>query len=183
MMPLFHIREATLNDAEAMAKVRIDTWRSAYKGIVPDDYLSGLSPEQTAIRWSEVYFKSRQPGVFALVAENDIKEVVGIAIAGPERDQDPGYQSEIYVLYVLPAYQNQGIGRSLVTACVQQLLRQGLDTLLIWIMAENPYRRFYETLGGRIVGKIEKQRGSKLIPEIAYGWRDIRILAGSIDQS
>jgi ribosomal protein S18 acetylase RimI-like enzyme len=87
------------------------------------------------------------------------------------------------VLYVLPAYQNQGIGRRLLAAAIRRLLDQGIETLLIWTMAENPYRRFYETLGGRIVGKKEKQRGSKLIPEIAYGWQDIRALASMLENN
>jgi len=178
-MPLFPIRQATLIDAEAMAKVRIAAWRSAYKGIVPDDYLSGLSIEQTAARWQEIYFHNRQTGLFALVAENDIKEVIGIAVGGPERNRDSEYQGEIYILYVLPAYQNQSIGRRLLAAAIHRLLDQGIVTLLIWTMAENPYRRFYETLGGRIVGKKEKQRGSKWVPEIAYGWPDIRILTST----
>jgi ribosomal protein S18 acetylase RimI-like enzyme len=48
------------------------------------------------------------------VAENQQKEIVGITICGPEQNQDSIYHAEIYVLYVLPQYPNQGIGRKLV---------------------------------------------------------------------
>ena len=37
------LRRANINDAAAIAKVHVDTWKSTYKGIVPDDYLSSLS--------------------------------------------------------------------------------------------------------------------------------------------
>ena len=88
------------------------------------------------------------------------------------------YHGEIYVLYVLPQNQNQGIGRRLVAACVQHLIQQlAVETLLIWVIAENPYRRFYESLGGRTVREKTKEIGGKMISEVGYGWEAIHKLA------
>jgi hypothetical protein len=33
------IREAELYDAAAIAIVHVDSWRSTYRGIIPEDYL------------------------------------------------------------------------------------------------------------------------------------------------
>jgi ribosomal protein S18 acetylase RimI-like enzyme len=180
MMPNFHIREANLDDAAGIAKVRVATWQATYQGIVPDDFLRGLSYERTAERWRKTFWEDRAPGVAVFVAENQAQEIVGIAICGPEQSQDPIYQGEIYVLYVLPQYQNQGIGRRLVAACVGHLTgRLAFETMLIWVIAENPYRKFYESLGGRMIGEKSKEIGGKLISEVSYGWEEIHKLANS----
>jgi GNAT superfamily N-acetyltransferase len=170
-MPAFLIREATQTDFVGMAKVRVDTWKAAYQGIVPDEFLENLSYPEISDRWKSTYWENSHPGVAVFVAENDRNEIVGFAICGPEQSQDPIYYGEIYALYVLPGCQNQGIGRGLFTACVQHLRRTlESDTLLVWVIAENPYRRFYESSGGIVVrGKI-KEIGGKAIFEVGYGW-------------
>ena len=177
-MSVFHIREANQNDVVGMAKVRVDTWQATYKGIVPDDFLKGLSYQSTSERWKKAFWENRNPNVAVFVVENERKDIVGIAICGPEQSQDPIYHGEIYVLYVLPQNQNQGIGRGLVAACVQYLIQQlAVETMLIWVIAENPYRRFYESLGGRMVREKTKEIGGKMISEVGYGWEEIHKLA------
>ena len=172
-MATFHVREANQNDVLGMAKVRVETWRAAYKGIIPDDFLEGLSYQTVTERWSDTFWEERNSAFAVFVAENEEEEIIGIAICGPEQSQDAVYQSEIYVLYVLPQYQNQGIGRKLVAACIQHLVHNSkIKSLLIWVIAENPYRRFYESLGGKAVREKTQEIGGKLIKEIGYGWEE-----------
>src|SRR5687768_14300531 len=120
-MSTFHVRTAKQDDALGMAVVRVETWRATYKGMVPDAFLQALSPEDLAEHWRTAFWaeKDRSLGIF--LAEDEQGQIVGIAICGPGQDRDPLYEGEIYVLYVLPAYQNQGIGKALVTACVRHL--------------------------------------------------------------
>jgi ribosomal protein S18 acetylase RimI-like enzyme len=171
---VFHIREANHNDVAGMAKVRVETWQATYQGIVPDDFLAGLSIQSTSERWQKVFWENRKPDVAVFVAENERNDIVGIAICGPEENQDPIYHGEIYGLYVLPEYHNQGIGSGLVAACVQHFIQQlNVGTMLIWVIAENPYRRFYESLGGRLVREKTKEIGGKMILEVGYGWEEL----------
>ena len=173
-MPMFHIREAKQEDVFDMAKVRVDTWKSAYKGIVPDAFLENLSYERTAERWQQVFWEDRNSETARFVAENLDDEVIGIAICGPEQGNDPVYQGEIYVLYVLPENQHHGIGRALVAACVQHLIhRLRMHSMLVWVLAENPYRRFYESLGGKAVREKTQEIGGKLLSEVGYGWEEL----------
>lgn len=177
-MSLFRIRAARQNDFEGIAKVRVDTWRVAYKGIVPDSFLDELSYQNIAERWREVFWEKKSPGVAAFVAENEWEDIVGIAICGPEQTHDSIYLGEIYILYVLPQYQNQGIGHALVAACVRHLEQQlSANTMLIWTLAESPYRRFYESLGGKAVREKTKEIGGKMVPEVGFGWEEIHQLA------
>jgi len=177
-MPVFTIRNAHQNDAAGMAKVHVDTWRAAYQGIIRADFLETLSYQSTSERWQETFGENGTPGQAIFVAENEGKEIVGIAMCGPLRSQDPIYQGEIYVLYVLPECQRQGVGRRLVAACVQHLIHPlGLETMLIWVMAENPWRAFYESLGGKVVREKNVEVGGETIFDVGYGWEDIYRLA------
>ena len=174
-MPMVQIREAKKEDIFNMAKVRVDTWKSAYKGIVSDEFLENLSYEGTAERWKQVFWKDRNADTAAFVAENLDGKVIGIAVCGPEQGNDPVYQGEIYVLYVLPENQHQGVGRSLVAACVQHLIQNlRMQSMLIWVLAKNPYRRFYESLGGKAVREKTQEIGGKLLSEVGYGWEELK---------
>ena len=73
------IRPAHQTDAEAIAKVQVDTWRSTYKGIMSDDFLAALSYEQRAKAWHNI-LSDPKPNQFAYVAMQDAKEVIAFAV-------------------------------------------------------------------------------------------------------
>jgi len=95
-----------------------------------------------------------------------------VVMGGPERSHHPLYTGEIYVLYLLPAYQRQGIGRQLTISEVERLVEQEMHSLLIRVLQANaPARRFYEALGGHLVPEVEEQieeRGA-VLEQVAYG--------------
>lgn len=176
-MSTFHVRTAKREDALGMAVVRVETWRATYKSMVPDSFLQALSAEGLAEHWRSTFWDGTDRGLGLFVAEHERGYIVGIAICGPGQERDPVYEGEIYVLYVLPAYQNQGIGNALVGACVRHLTQAlGFRTMLVWVIAENPYRRFYESLGGEFVREKTQEIGEKTITEAGYGWEDIHRL-------
>jgi GNAT superfamily N-acetyltransferase len=111
------------------------------------------------------------------VAEATAKEIVGFAHSGPERSGHPLYTGELYAIYLLAAYQRRGLGHQLMRAVVNGLLNQGLSSLLVWVLAANPARAFYEALGGQYVTEREITIGTARLTEVAYGWRDMRELA------
>src|SRR5437879_1904890 len=105
------IREASLEDAEAIARVHVATWQAAYRGIVPDEYLDSLDVTDRTARWRQGL---AAPGGPTWVAEIEGR-VVGWANAGPSRDEDdqaaPG---ELYGIYVEAASWGHGPGRHLM---------------------------------------------------------------------
>jgi len=167
------IREGSLADADAIARVQVDTWRTAYSGIVPAKHLAELSREQSAKRWRTGLADSN---AILYIAENDDGKTVGFAIGGSERDNDAVYQGEIYAIYVLKAYQQQGLGRQLVASIAQRLLADGVDSMLIWVLAKNPCRDFYKALGGRPVARKKIVIGETILDNVGYGWRSIQPL-------
>ena len=100
------IREARSRDAESIGKVVVDTWRTTYGGIVPQEYLASLSYDKAAERWRERLSDMDKiwPGWFAYVAE-DIDSVVGFAGGGPSNDYGLSFEGELGFIYLLKAYQ------------------------------------------------------------------------------
>lgn len=171
------IRGARPADAGAMARVHVDSWRTAYDGIVPADYLAGLSYASRESWWEQVLATER-PGVMNFVAETGRGDIVGLAGAGPEREANPTYRAELYVIYLLAEYQRQGLGRRLFATVVQGLLRGGFNSLLVWVLKDNLGAcLFYESVGGKQVGCKTITIGGADLVEVSYGWRDIGDLA------
>jgi GNAT superfamily N-acetyltransferase len=163
-------------DASAIARVQVDSWRTTYAGIVPADYLARLSYGQQGQLWGH-YLCTLSGAAAMYVAEAATKEVVGFAHCGPERSGNPLYTGELYAIYLLAAYQRQGLGHQLTTAVANGLLHHGLSSMLVWVLAANPSRAFYEALGGQHVAEQEITIGAARLTEVAYGWRDVRELA------
>ena len=160
-------------DAGPIARVHVDTWRTTYAGIVPEEHLASLSYQERESRWDRI-LTTDQPASSYFVAENDVGEVVGFASGGPERESNQASRGEIYAIYVLELYQGKGIGRRLVEAVAQRLQAEGFSSVLAWVLKDNrPARRFYESLGGEQVGRKKTAIGGTDHIELSYGWGDI----------
>jgi L-amino acid N-acyltransferase YncA len=170
------IREAQISDAPAIARVHVDSWRSTYSGIVPADYLARLDYGQREQEWCD-RIRAKRERQFISVAQ-EAGEIVGFASCGPEGSGNPTYDGELYVIYILEEHQRQGTGRLLVSHLASGLLQAGMESMLVWVLADNPFRRFYERLGGQPVAEQSVSIGEVELEEVAYGWRDIRILTG-----
>lgn len=171
------VRPARVADSGAIARVHVDSWRTTYAGLMPDEVLAGLSYERRAQAWREV-LSGIGGGDITLVAEADPAGVFGFASGGPERENDAIYRGELYAIYLLAEHQGQGVGRQLVSAFARELVARGMNSMLVWVLAGNPARGFYERLGGTWVREKPITLGGATLVEVAYGWQDIRPLAG-----
>jgi GNAT superfamily N-acetyltransferase len=174
MSSIFEIRPAKIEDALAMARVHVDTWRTTYVGIIPDEYLANLSYERSQAGWCE-HFADPQ-GSTAFVAEVG-GQVVALACGGPLREALEDFDGELYVLYILEAYQGMGCGRLLIKRVVHELESLGYHSLVIWVLKENPACQFYERLGGRLAGEKLIEIGGKQLVDAAYVWPNLSILS------
>jgi ribosomal protein S18 acetylase RimI-like enzyme len=175
---VIRIRRARPEDAPAIARVHVETWQSAYAGLLPDAMLAGMSDVRHAAMWLQTLSnRGEARGVF--VADDADMGVVGFGSCGPVRDTPEGLDGteqrvgEVYLLYVEIDFQNQGLGRRLLDALFRQLRADGFDTAILWMLAENPTRFFYEGLGGRQVGERTDTFLGTDVDEIAYAWPDL----------
>lgn len=170
-----NVRRARLQDAAAIARVHVDTWRSTYRGIVPDEHLDGMSYERSQRNWEErISDADRRNTLF--VGEDDEGSVVGFAACGAARDDARDYESELYAIYVNQNMQGKGLGRRLVLSVAQDLKARGFGSMLTWVLADNPYKQFYESIGGTRVKTKEVAVGGRILSERGYGWRDLDAL-------
>ncbi len=168
------IRQATVEDALGIAEVHVRGWQTTYRGMIPDAYLDAFSIEERARRWDHLLHNpERQEFIF--VAVDAEQRIAGFSSGGPNRTQDaPEYTGELYSIYLRADVQRGGLGSSLARHVVDELLARGYDSMLVWVLSENPARRFYEAMGGVLVREGTFEAGGATIPEVAYGWRDLR---------
>lgn len=170
------LRPAAAEDAEAIARVHIASWQTTYKGILPDDVLAGLSVERRAEMWRRAAGQSGRDGRSLTVAQ-DGDRIVGFAAGGPVQTPDPVYTGELYAIYLLASHQRLGIGRRLAASVAEALAAGGHRTMLLWVLTANePARRFYDSLGGRAVREHRITIGGADYAETGYGWDDLSAL-------
>ncbi len=171
------IRNAIPADAEAIARIHVDTWRSTYAGIIPDRVLVGMSASSQQAQWAR-QLRGRRGGEFALVAQDSEHGVIGFGSAGRARGDAP-YQGEVFTLYVHLDCQGQGIGQRLLSGLFEGLRERGMSSAVVWVLAMNPARFFYEAMGGARSAEREERIWGELLPEFAYGWATLDITAGA----
>jgi ribosomal protein S18 acetylase RimI-like enzyme len=167
------IRSARPDDAPAIARVHVDSWRETYAGIVPDDFLASLSYERREGMWRSGLEHPAWKGVL-FVAEDPEHGVVGFVAGGPPQEGDEEFSCELWALYLLRAHQGRDIGRQLFRRFTSEMASRGHSSMLLWVLAENPTTGFYERMGGVKVREREIEVGGKKLVEWAYGWRDLR---------
>jgi GNAT superfamily N-acetyltransferase len=113
---------------------------------------------------------------FTCVAEEESGEIVGFVNGGVERTGNSVYQGELTAIYIRQIHQGRGIGRCLVRAAAEKLEQRGIDSMLVWVLADNPAYQFYAKLKGIPVYKKELEIGGKRLIEIAYGWTNTSTL-------
>jgi len=161
------VRRADLDDAAAIARVHIDTWRTAYRGLLPDSFLDLLNHDHYTERWRRVI----GDGASRVFVASDETGVCGFASGGRERAGENGYSGELYALYVADRAQRRGFGRQLACAVVAGLREMGLPDMIVWALRDNPEARgFYEHLGGTYVRTQPITIGETTLQEVAYGW-------------
>lgn len=173
------VRQARLEDAQAIAKIEIETWRATYAGMLPDRVLLNMSERRQTPSWAS-FLRHRPEDVW--VAEHPGLGVVGFGNCGTQRDSAVDYSGEVYTLYVLPDLQNRGLGRDLLRALFTRLEEGGHRSALVWVVRGNPARYFYERLGGKHVMHRPIPVAGQPIEAIAYGWRNLATVLGQTAQ-
>jgi GNAT superfamily N-acetyltransferase len=166
------IRRASGQDAGAIAHVHVQSWRTTYAGIVPEEYLAGLKESERTPLWQD--WLSRDTPVF--VAEKD-GEVVGFASGGKLREPLEDYDAELFAIYLLERAQRQGIGTALLRCVAEWLRTQGFKSMAVWVLADNLSVGFYEESGAQRISSKEIEIGGVVLAELALGWPQLVTIA------
>ena len=173
------IRKAQITDAPALATVMVDTWLATHRG-----HMSEAAWQKRKAEWSYEVSEGgwaatldgieRGDKMCIYVAEDDTGAVAGLAVGFPTKQNLS--IGEISALYVRIDCQGQGMGRKLVQAVAAYLAALDVTVLHIAVLAVNTSaRRFYEAIGGQIVGERDFDEEGVLLPEVLYGWPEIGV--------
>ncbi|MCR8670950.1 GNAT family N-acetyltransferase [Agrococcus sp. HG114] len=155
-----HVRDARIGDAAGIARVRIETWRAAYSGLVPQEVLDRLDIERETAhrveRWDEYHADA---GSHDLVAVAD-GEVVGWAFAGRAREVLDGVTGELFAIYAHTERWSRGVGHALLTEVERRLVADGHRRAYLWVLAGNQRAAgFYDTHGWHLDGGEKHEEG------------------------
>jgi ribosomal protein S18 acetylase RimI-like enzyme len=137
--------------------------------------------EARAVMWARILSDPAFSNTIVFVSERD-GGISGFGSCGAQRTEElaaQGFDAEISAIYILQSAQRLGIGRSLMKAMAASLAQRGHEALSLWVLRDNNVARlFYEKLGGALVGEKRDKRPQGTMIEVAYGWRNVRDLAG-----
>jgi ribosomal protein S18 acetylase RimI-like enzyme len=163
-----HVRTARLRDADALADLNVRAWQRAYRGLMPDAYLDGLSVTDRIGLWHEVLGDPpRRSG--QLVVE-EAGRVAGFVLVGGEGLEADATRGEVYALYVDPECWRRGVGRTLLVAACDRLRSAGFDDAVLWVHEGNERARsFYGATGWHTDGTRRTQEVWGIdAPEVRY---------------
>ncbi|AXI30461.1 GNAT family N-acetyltransferase [Priestia megaterium] len=165
------IRQGRIGDEAGIANVHVESWKSTYKGLVPDSFLDSLSAEKRKPVWK----KQLESNSIFVAEENG--QIVGFASYGKERtSKHPFYKGELYAMYLLAEHQRKGIGKSLMHKIAQELANQHIHTMLTWAFEQNGACQFYEALGGKRIDQADVIIDGRSLSEVAFGWDTLKNL-------
>jgi ribosomal protein S18 acetylase RimI-like enzyme len=172
-----NIRPARKEDCQGIARVQVDSYHSAYSGILPAEYLEAFSYQDQENDWLDWFASPEQELLY--VADTGKGEVIGYGLARENPADLSPYQGELVALHVRREYQGQGLGCCLFSTVAAGLSGLGCRSLFLWVLESNPARSFYEKLGGQLVGIKPWQNNEHFgtaIREFAFGWLEIHDL-------
>jgi GNAT superfamily N-acetyltransferase len=139
------VRTATPEDAAGVADVHVRAWQTAYRGLLPDEYLDGLRAADRMVRYR---FDVTEPDQPATIVAVDDGVICGFATTGPAQDGAVPNAGLVHALYVEPALWGRGVGRLLMAEARTRLQRQGFLEGLLWVLVGNDRaQRFYRADG------------------------------------
>ena len=134
------IRQAREEDVRQIAEILVEDWKTAYRGIMDDDFLDAMNVEQ------RYEIEARRYNEYMVAAEG--QEILGYSwnMLTDEEDAD----CEVVALYVRYSKRNNGIGRALLQDAMDTFRKAGRKRMIIWCLKDNhESRKFYEKMGGK----------------------------------
>ena len=167
------LRALAPTDAPAVAHLHATSWRSAYRGMLPDSFLDHDVVADRQAVWQARLHTDPSPAAFGHVIEDTTTgQLIGFAYA--LRGHDPVWGTLVDNLHVHPDHKSQGLGRQLLQAVARTLGPENQQPLHLWVLdANEPAKRFYSRVGAEFAERsLSAHFGGVQLPEWRCVWRD-----------
>lgn len=149
-----NIRRAQESDAPSLAKVHVDSWVAAHRGLVPESVFQCFTHQSR----TEHFRQSLATGPEETYLAEENGNVMGFLILGACRDPDVNVDrtGEIWGIYISPAHWRKGLGKRLLEEAQNTLKSRGYKEAVLWVLKRNQgARRFYEAMGFGLDGRTK----------------------------
>ncbi len=165
-MDQIKIQWAQYHDWCDLGFIHSESFRSAYRGIIPDDFLNGFAIEKR----HNYYQKALNEGVEKTAIMSVNNKATGMITVGKCRDDDlDDTFGEIWGIYLLPDYWRKGLGKILINWGMDRIKDFGYFKATLWVLQDNTNaRRFYEHLGFSFDGTEKIITIGKQLTEVRY---------------
>ena len=153
------IRKAEEGDVRQIAEILVEDWKTAYRGIMDDDFLDSMNAEQ------RYQIEVRRYSEYTVAAEQQV--ILGYA--WNQLTEDGEADCEIVALYVRWSERKSGIGRALLANAMDTFRQAGRKRMIVWCLRDNDEaRRFYEKTGGQVYRTGTHRWGNRDYDMISY---------------
>lgn len=157
-MALGYVRTARPEEAGEIARIQLETWRVAYRRILPARVLDRLDQAWMAQRWRSAIEDppSDRHRVLVAIEQGQRQHLVGFAASGPASEETaaagertPAADTAAFTdLLVEPRWGRRGHGSRLLAATVDLWREDGFAGALAWAFeADRATRDFLESAG------------------------------------
>ncbi|MDJ0752589.1 MAG: GNAT family N-acetyltransferase [Ardenticatenaceae bacterium] len=164
------VRPAQLSDVSRIAQVHVQAWQDAYRGLLPDSLLDGLSVEQRERWWRHTVERNRPHSGLFVVEDNEI--IVGFSNwSRPKEGNSYTAEGELETIYLIQEAWGKRLGYELYVAVEAAALEDGCSSLGLWVLHNNQRAiSFYERVGFKLEPEKVKidHRGDVILREHRY---------------
>jgi ribosomal protein S18 acetylase RimI-like enzyme len=160
------IRRALRADAVSVARIHVESWKVAYRGIMPQDVIARTDVAYRTKSWKEQIASRDWPVL--LLEKRGVPLAFCQMVPSRDEDDDPTRVGHITSLHVLPQLRGRGHGHALMDHVLAEFGRRGFTDVTLWVLEANqPARRFYEKSGFALDGGRRTNSRTE-VPEVRY---------------
>ncbi|MBP1996684.1 GNAT family N-acetyltransferase [Paenibacillus eucommiae] len=165
-MSEIEIRWACINDCHDLSIVHLESYRAAYRGIMPDDFLNKMTLEDRSLHVQNL-LKTSAKRIAILRVDG---ATIGYAEVGKCEDKDLDETwVEIFAIYLLKEYSGRGFGSHLMGWVLDKVLELGHSRASLWVLKENTDAiKFYEKLDFKSDGTERVIKRGKTLVQMRF---------------
>lgn len=169
--PGITFRKGTAEDIPAISDVYVRSVRGSYSEFLPGEYLDSLSVEQRSRVFSER--RAENEGYSLMIAEDAESGVVGFIDYAHKDTENFEHDGRIFSFYFVPEFQGRGLGGLLFRTCLRHMNKSCYSSVCLDTYEANPFRAFYDKMGGRVIASEVHGRNGHQLPTVVYGWKEL----------
>jgi|GEM_PF-503610 len=175
------IKEVNKDNIDEYVELNAKVWQESYRCIIDDEFLDDIDNhiDDLIIRKRKNFIIDKKNKVFRYILYLD-KKPIGICSIDKSREQKYHNSGELRTLYLLKKHQGNGYGRLMLEKCIMKLMNLGYHDMIVHCICGSVSNKFYQHLGGRLIGKSKIKIGKQELYENIYYFTNIDNLLDSI---